>query len=161
MKRDAVIDESGDYRYELTRTWDEDKEKIAFILLNPSTADGEEDDDTITTLINRSKNWGYGSIVVVNLYSYRATSPEELKEVPDPVGEKTDEYILKAAEESSKIVCAWGNVVDELEGNREKNVIDLLTDNGYNLYCFEKNKTGQPCHTRGLELGIKPTPYKT
>ncbi len=152
MEKDAEIDETGDYRYRLTRIWEESKERILFILLNPSTADGEEDDDTITTLINRSKNWGYGSIVVVNLYSYRATSPEELKEVPDPVGEETDEHILRAAEESDKIVCAWGN---NAEDERAEEVVKLLQNRNHKLYCFETTNEGHPHHTRGISLGTK------
>ena len=39
----AVISDCGRYRYELHRTWDEKKEKVLFIMLNPSTADGMKD----------------------------------------------------------------------------------------------------------------------
>ena len=38
MKKHAIISKDEKYRYKLTRTWDEDKGKVLFIMLNPSTA---------------------------------------------------------------------------------------------------------------------------
>ncbi|MEY3303023.1 MAG: hypothetical protein RLZZ139_1396, partial [Cyanobacteriota bacterium] len=44
MKKGAVIDKTGLYRYSLWREWDIDKSKIVFIMLNPSKADASIDD---------------------------------------------------------------------------------------------------------------------
>ena len=43
-EKKAVISDCGKYRYELHRQWDKDKDKVLFIMLNPSTADSHEDD---------------------------------------------------------------------------------------------------------------------
>jgi hypothetical protein len=43
-KNDVILDRTGQYRYSLTRVWNSSKEKVVFICLNPSTADGENDD---------------------------------------------------------------------------------------------------------------------
>lgn len=49
MKRTAILSPCGRYRYSLTRQWREaEGARLAiFILLNPSTADTEQDDATI------------------------------------------------------------------------------------------------------------------
>lgn len=51
----ALISECGNYRYWLSRDADwvdvPDKDEVVFVMLNPSTADAEIDDQTIRTLI--------------------------------------------------------------------------------------------------------------
>ena len=44
LHKTAVISRCEKYRYKLTRTWDEDKGKVLFIMLNPSTANHIEND---------------------------------------------------------------------------------------------------------------------
>lgn len=55
MKRDALID--GPYRYWLTREWDAEKPRVLFVMLNPSTGDHEEDDNTIKRCVGFAKRW--------------------------------------------------------------------------------------------------------
>lgn len=43
----ALISECGRYRYALTRTWDTRRTAVAFVMLNPSTADATTDDPTV------------------------------------------------------------------------------------------------------------------
>ncbi|HBI04838.1 MAG TPA: hypothetical protein DDY49_12510, partial [Paenibacillaceae bacterium] len=93
MRNGAIVDETGNYRYSLWRSWDERKPKVTFIMLNPSTADETYDDLTITRCINFAKRWGFGTLEVVNLFAYRAPDFGEIMEVNDPVGVKNDEYI--------------------------------------------------------------------
>ena len=42
--------------------------------LNPSTADENENDPTITRCINFAKSWGYGSVCVTNLFALLCNS---------------------------------------------------------------------------------------
>ena len=42
----AIISDCGRYRHELHRMWDEDRPKVLFIMLNPSTANAIHDDPT-------------------------------------------------------------------------------------------------------------------
>lgn len=65
MKKNAVIDESGQYRYSLIREWDPDKPKVVFIMLNGSTADAENDDPTLRRCIGFAQRWGFGSHIVI------------------------------------------------------------------------------------------------
>src|SRR5882757_2226662 len=76
LERDAVISDCGKYRYLLRRTWDHSKPRTLFVMLNPSTADAEIDDATIRSCIRLSKEMGYGSFEVVNIFGLRATDPK-------------------------------------------------------------------------------------
>ena len=76
----ANISDCGKYRYELHREWDKDKKKVLFIMLNPSTADHVEDDLTTRRCIKYAERWGYGGIMIGNIYPFRAKRPKDLKE---------------------------------------------------------------------------------
>ena len=58
IQNDAIID--GMYRYALTRRWKTPGLGIMWIMLNPSTADANEDDNTIPKVVKISKNHGFG-----------------------------------------------------------------------------------------------------
>lgn len=81
----ACLSDDGLYRYFLTRVWDVQLPVLAFILLNPSTADDEHDDATVIRCVDYAKQWGYGGIEVYNLYAFRATNPRELIREKYPV----------------------------------------------------------------------------
>ena len=57
----------------LGRRWCEGS-LVAFVLLNPSTADEEGDDPTIRRCIGFAQRHGFGGLEAVNLYAYRATN---------------------------------------------------------------------------------------
>lgn len=52
MESDALISQCGQYRYWLTRIWDETIRPLPIIMLNPSTADASIDDPTIRRCIS-------------------------------------------------------------------------------------------------------------
>ena len=105
----AILSDCGKYRYSLTRNWDSEKPKVLFIMLNPSTADADNDDPTIRRCINFAKYWGYGGLHVCNLFAYRATNPKELLHIDNPLGDQNIYHMKKLANEAEIIVCAWGN----------------------------------------------------
>lgn len=109
MHADAILSACGLYRYRLTRRWGNDP-PAAFIMLNPSTADGEVDDPTIRKCIGFAKRWGCGSLQVGNLFAFRATSPSDMRRAADPVGPYNRAYIeaLVDGSPSKRIICAWG-----------------------------------------------------
>ena len=72
----AIFDRTGMYRYSLWREWYADSPPVAFIMLNPSTADDRKDDPTIRRSIGFAHAWGFGALEVVNLFAYRATTIE-------------------------------------------------------------------------------------
>lgn len=149
----AIISECGKYRYRLERSWPEgnQEDKACFIMLNPSTADATQNDPTIRRCIGFAKAWGYGGLVVVNLFAFRATNPDELYEVDDPVGRDNDAHILNAVEHCKGAVCAWG--VKGHIRNRHNNVRRMI---GMPLYYLALTKGGNPSHPLYLKSELKP-----
>ena len=95
MDRTALFSPCGRFRYRLGRRWGEGP-TIAFVLLNPSTADDQRDDPTIRRCIGFARRLGFGGLEVVNLYAYVATDPAELRRVGYLVGDENDGHMLEA-----------------------------------------------------------------
>lgn len=106
----AYISPSGFYRYWLSRVWEPEKGKLAFVMLNPSTADASIDDPTIRRCVGFARREGMGGIVVVNLYAGRATEPDNLFKMHDPVGPHNANQWFRWLKlyEGVQTVCAWG-----------------------------------------------------
>ena len=79
--------ETAKYRYWLSRKWERGPYCV-FIGLNPSTATFEEDDPTIRRCVGFAKRWGFGALVMLNIFAFRSTDPKKLrvKSTVDPVG---------------------------------------------------------------------------
>ena len=154
MEKSAILSADRKYRYVLTRIWDEKKPTVVFIGLNPSTADEEVDDETIRKCIGYAKRWGYGKLIMVNLFAFRSTDPSMLKRVEDPVGPDNDSYIQKCVSESNLVIACWGKHGKLL--NRDKALMGSLP----NLVCLKRNKNGTPHHPLYLSKDITPMPYK-
>lgn len=145
----ALISDCGKYRYKLWRRW-ADGPGVTWVMLNPSTADAAVDDPTIRRCIGFAKDWGAGRIDVVNLFAYRATDPEQLKKVQDPIGLVNDAILMEAAHDSDMMVAAWG-----LHGSwwgRSYEVIRHL-QLFQTVFCLGYCKNGEPRHP--LMLGAR------
>src|SRR5919198_2795389 len=105
----AVFSRCRRWRYLLWRRWDAARPVANFLMLNPSTADEFKLDPSCTRARLYAQRWGFGALIVTNLFGWRATDPEEMKAVRDPVGGGNDRAIVRAARESAIVVCAWGN----------------------------------------------------
>ena len=111
MKKSAIISDCGKYRYELHREWDKKKGKVLFIMLNPSTADADNNDLTTIRCINFAKKWGYGGIMIGNIYPFRAKRPKHLRKWLKDGGTYqffNRDAVHQMAEQADLIVCAWG-----------------------------------------------------
>lgn len=167
MDKDAVISEDGVYRYTLSRTWDYSKGKVAFMMLNPSTADATDDDATVRRCINFAKSWGYGGIYIGNLFAYRSRYPKDLLSVDYPIGPKNLMFLARMFVDSEIIVCAWGNgkILKALE-DRAKNPESIryyyepLKWFRDKLTFLELSKDTIPKHPLYLRGNLTPKPYK-
>lgn len=139
------------YRYTLWRRWDSSRPLVMIIGLNPSTADARQNDPTIRRCIGFARDWGYGGLVVTNLFAFRATYPADLKATSDPVGPRNDVWLRRMAGQVEMIVAAWGN--DGTWLNRGVRVRQMLARR---LFCLRLNAAGQPAHPLYLPAGLKP-----
>lgn len=161
MERDAVISECGKYRYLLRRAWDHDKPRALFVMLNPSTADASVDDATIRSCIRLCKAMDYGALEVVNLFAWRATDPDELWKVPEPVGVKTAETAREALARCRTAICAWGAhpFVDRNAISR-RFYVEAIEAAHVRAYCLGRTKSGAPKHPLYIKTGTPLEAYR-
>ena len=173
----ATISSCGAYRYRLWREWrlhpqpaqwamwaDEDGAPVVdgagaqlgeplscvFVMLNPSTADGTQDDPTIRRCVNFARREGFDRLEVVNLFAYRATKPAVMFNASpdvDIIGPENQRHIEEALDLAGLIICAWGAHGDHsLQGNF---VLGWIEDANYRaapICCLGTTKDGHPRH---------------
>ena len=150
----ALFSECRRWRYLLWRRWDPARPVANFLMLNPSTADEWKLDPSCTRARLYAERWGYGALIVTNIFGWRATDPEEMKAVRDPVGRGNDRAILRAARESAIVVCAWGNHGAHL--GRSAAVRELLAKARIEARVLRMNAGGEPAHPLYLPARLKP-----
>jgi hypothetical protein len=146
------------WRYLLWRKWGEGP-VANFLMLNPSTADEVKLDPSCTRARVYAEQWGFGALVVTNLFGWRATDPAEMKAVRDPVGRGNDAAILSAARAAGVVVCAWGN--HGLHRERSAFVVSNLRKAGVKLHLLRMNACGEPAHPLYLPGKLEPLPWNT
>src|SRR6185436_13919261 len=142
------------WRYLLWRQWDPEKPVANFLMLNPSTADEHKLDPTCSRARDYSERWGYGALIVTNVFGFRSTDPQLMKKEKDPVGPGNDSAIVQAANEADLVVCAWGN--HGQLGGRSSYVRDLLRKNRIEVHTLRLNANGEPAHPLYLPGRLKP-----
>jgi Uncharacterized protein conserved in bacteria len=152
---DAVLTPNREYRYRLSRTWNSEKSPLGFIMLNPSTADESENDPTIRRCVGYAKDWGYGSILVGNLFALRATNPSQLRKHHNPIGPENDEHLRSICTESEMVVAAWGT--KGVVNDRGPEVVEMLS---VDLYALNTTKAGHPNHPLYQSKDAEPEPFE-
>lgn len=141
----AAFSDDGEYRYVLSRSWSDELpiRFAAFIGLNPSTAEAHLDDPTVRKSWKWAQRWGFDGIYMLNLYSYRATSPDDMRAAADPVGRMNDRWISNTVEgaEVTAVIPCWGAGAKLV---RAEQVMRLLP--AEKLHCLGLTKDGHPKH---------------
>lgn len=163
MERSAILDESGRYRLLLTRRWARGP-SVTWIMLNPSTADGDVDDPTILRCIEFSTRWGYSGLQVVNVFAYRATDPAALMRTEQPIGPWSEFKRLfeSALLEGSLTIAAWG-AYKARSGDWKEHVDSLMRehcDRGHTIFCLGETANGSPKHPLYLAGGTRLQVYR-
>lgn len=159
MIKSAIISPCERYRYWLKRQWDDAKPQCTFIMLNPSTADANDDDPTVLRCISFARLFGCGSLEVVNLYGWRATEPRDLRNEydagSDVVGPDNDDHLLSSVNAASLVIAAWG--APAWIQARADHVLGVIEANGNTVFCLGKTHEGRPKHP--LARGKAFIPY--
>lgn len=105
----AVLSADGRYRYRLTRAWAGGAGRVAFVGLNPSTADASRDDPTARRMVGFARSWGFARLDVVNVCALRARDPAALREASHPDGPENTAWVARVAARAGLVVAAWGS----------------------------------------------------
>ena len=149
----AIFSYDRSYRYCLWREWYVDHPAIAFIGLNPSTADEKDNDATIRKCIGYAKSWGFGKLYMVNLFGYCSRNPINLDYAKDPVGPDNDWWLVVTATKVKRMVACWGSH----EGVSERAaIVKELLKGKVKIEAFGFTKTGHPLHPLYLKKTCEP-----
>ena len=159
MISEAGISSDKTYRWWLFRCWAASLPLIIWIMMNPSTADHTKNDPTILKVIRYSTRWGYGAVLVLNIYAFRSSKPENMpQKMKDKVGPRNNWWIKLifryAAKKKIPVVCAWG-VKHKERGDLVRRLADKA---GLRLMCLELALNAEPKHPRFLSEGLDPRP---
>ena len=146
------------WRYLLWRCWDKKKPVANFLMLNPSTADELQLDPSCARARGYAERWGYGALIVTNLFAWRATDPEVMKQAQEPVGRSNNQAILRAARQCGVLVCAWGNHGAHL--GRAATVLANLRGAGVPLHALKFTGQGEPAHPLYLPGTLRPVAWQ-
>lgn len=154
MQKGAIISTDQKFRFSLERIWTTNEPLVLFIMLNPSTANHLEDDPTIRRCMGFARSWGYGGLLVGNLFAFRTKDPKKLKEAGFPEGQGNQNVVRGLAKRSEIVVCAWGN--DQGSINDHSWLFGL----GRNLHYLELSQNGVPKHPLYLKKELKLILYE-
>lgn len=136
ITRNAYLSTDLRYRYLLHRRWGYG-DRMAWIMLNPSTADSDIDDPTIVRCMGFARRWGFSGMVVVNRFALRSTDPDQLMASSDPFGPDNGQW-LNILPNYQLVVAAWGSHKAVRKLNPPLPAVELQ--------CLAVNGDGQPRH---------------
>lgn len=150
----AIFSKDGLYRYVAWRRWRRKDGMIAYIGLNPSTANAVKNDNTITKLIKITEHNGYGGFFMLNLFAYISTDPDKLLDKSvNTIGPRNNAYIRYYASRAKMVVFCWGSFTeayeplgDFLSDSRAEQVAKLFPQPEFQRFCLEHNTHGRPKH---------------
>lgn len=163
----ATFSDDGRHRYLLGRSWRPGR-TCAFVMLNPSTADADKLDPTIRRCVGFADRWGFGTLMIANLFSYRATKPKDLFSWWDGLSHaEHGEYsmanlargILPVSFLADMVVLAWG-----AGGARLGVSVAMIVDAQRRAVGLDSPRalawtsSGQPRHPLYLRGDLEPEP---
>ncbi|HEY7298180.1 MAG TPA: DUF1643 domain-containing protein [Xanthobacteraceae bacterium] len=147
--------ERNEYRLWLYRAWTEPALRplqntlVPFVLwigMNPSTADSNVNDPTISRIIRFTDDFGFRACTICNVMDYRATHPSDLCQPGVvPCSDENLGTIIHAALEAEKVILCYG-VVSKVLQKYPRAVVEALRSNTIPLLCLGKTATGHPRH---------------
>lgn len=147
------------YRYRLVRVWDAGRRLVMFLMMNPSTADLTVNDPTVAKCTRFARRWGYGGLLVGNVFAYRATDQGELARVADPFGEANRHHLAAMARQATEIVCAFGTPKVTALRPHGLTAARRLHAAGHPLHALRLSKAGVPWHPLYLPETLRPIPW--
>ncbi len=118
-----------------------------FIMLNPSTADATHNDPTLRKCISFARQWQCNTLQVLNLFAVRATRPQDMKRIADPVGPENQHWFAHALTPTKNthfVICAWG--MHGVFMGQDRIVLCWLAEQNIASYALGFTQGGYPRH---------------
>ena len=159
----AIVDK---WRYRLDRLWQAEHEGHAvFIGLNPSIADAEINDRTVSCCVRFANDWKCSHLTMLNLFAWRATKQKDMLAAhasgEDVIGPENDKRLLDFLNKESPdiVVAAWGQRGSWL--GRAEAIQELMSQAGVKLQCLGRNQDGSPKHPSRLSSATHLVPFNS
>lgn len=154
---------------------------VGFIMLNPSVADGVDDDPTSAKVGAFARVWGAGGWVIGNIHTLVSTDPNGLISVMEPNGPEADRYLFELAQLCSAwpLVVGWGATIDRFMQRtriggrpimeyaairtyraRVAAVMQAAHVAGVEVVCLGMTASGAPRHPLYLPIGSQLRPWR-
>ena len=152
----------SEYRYILgTRG----KNPLICIGINPSTAKPDDLDNTLKSVERIALGNGFDSFIMFNVYAQRATSPDDMERVCNPLLHKENleafRYVLSISENPS-VWAAWGAIIEKRKylPGCVRDMLEAGEEYGAKWYCAGAiTKKGHPHHPLYLRKDEKIKPF--
>lgn len=152
MMGNAILSPCGRYRPILTRFWAgllvEPDAYALWIGMNPSTADANFNDPTVTReVIYTQRRLGLGSYVKCNISDYRATDPKVFRTLPRDERRSSVNLptIVTQAAGAKVVIFAFG-AVDKCLRDLADETVAAVRELGRETFCVGYTKDGFPRH---------------
>ncbi len=152
----------SEYRYILgTRG----QKPLICIGINPSTAQPDDLDNTLKSVQRIALGNGYDSFLMFNVYAQRATDPDAMEKICNPLLHRENmeafRYVLSLSD-SPAIWAAWGAVIEKRGYLKDclRDMLDIGRKYGAQWYCAGAiTKKGHPHHPLYLRKDEKLRPF--
>ena len=152
----------SDYRYILgTRG----QKPLICIGINPSTAQPDDLDNTLKSVQRIALGNGYDSFLMFNVYAQRATDPDAMEKVCNPLLHRENMEAFRCVlslSDSPAIWAAWGAVIEKRGYLKDclRDMLDIGRQYGAQWYCAGAiTKKGHPHHPLYLRKDEKLRPF--
>ncbi len=162
MKRRVVFSDCGLYRYLLEHDFGGSGPVISLGMVNPSLANGEDNDQTMTKVDGFCIRLGASKVIVWNPFARIAKDIRDLRYVDDPIGPDNDAHIARAVQGADIHIVAWGPLskLPKPLRNRWRSVVDVLSAAGAKPMCWGTALDGQPRHPLMLAYATPLVPWE-
>ena len=150
----------SEYRYILGT-----RGKSPLIGINPSTAKPDDLDNTLKSVERIALGNGFDSFIMFNVYAQRATSPDDMERVCNPLLHKENleafRYVLSISENPS-VWAAWGAIIEKRKylPGCVRDMLEAGEEYGAKWYCAGAiTKKGHPHHPLYLRKDEKIKPF--
>ncbi len=152
----------SEYRYILgTRG----KNPLICIGINPSTAEPDNLDNTLKSVERIALGNGFDSFIMFNVYAQRATSPDDMEKVCNPLLHRENleafRYVLSISERCA-VWAAWGAIIEKRKYLPDcvRDMVKAGAEFGASWYCAGAiTKKGHPHHPLYLKKDEKLKPF--